>query len=256
MWQCYVLGASSTRTLPGDATASLALSGPRGLIVVDPGGDVPARLQEVGQDPRELTGIIVTHSHPDHTYGLPFLCHSFYHTHRRITGWTTREARPRLEQSLEAWDLRGKDRYLEVDFRTVSSERSDEIDAGPGLEITTIPTRHSRPGFGFRLKTSRQTLVYSGDTVPTRALRERGRGADVLLHDCQGTDAFRRYFEESHTSAAQLGRLASAMEVGLLVPFHHNLVELPCDWNDVTEEIRRHYDGPLLFPRKGLAFTL
>lgn len=255
-WQCYVLGASSTVTSPGDATASLALRGEDKLVVVDPGGDVPGRLRDVGLDYRELTGVIVTHSHPDHTFGLPFLSHSFYHSHRKIDGWSTGEALPRLEQSLEAYDLRETDRYLDITFRKISTETTDRIDLASDLEIITLPTEHSRPGFGLLLRTNHQTLVYSGDTVPTPTLREAGRGADVLLHDCQGTEAYRRYFEGSHTSAAQLGRLAEAMEVGTLVPFHHNLTELPGGWERVTGEIRRFYGGPILFPRKGLIFTL
>lgn len=255
-WQCYVLGASSTVTPPGDATASLALKGQDQLVVVDPGGDVPGRLRDVGLDYRNLTGVIVTHSHPDHTFGLPFLSHSFYHARRDVEGWTTEEALPRLKQSLEAYDLREPDRYLDIDFRTISASEPDHIELASDLAIRTLPTRHSRPGFGLRLRTRHQTLVYSGDTVPTETLREEGAGADVLLHDCQGTEAYRRYYEDSHTSAAQLGRLAEAMRVGTLVPFHHNMTELPGGWDPVCQEIRRFYGGPIVFPRKGLAFTL
>lgn len=255
-WHCYVLGASSTITPEGDATASLALEGEGELVVVDPGGDVPGRLREVGLDYRDLTALIVTHSHPDHTYGLPFLSHSFYHTRRSVSCWSTSEAIPRLRGSLDAYDLQDEDRYLQVSFETISSESADRIPLGDELEVETLPTQHSRPGFGLKLSTNRQCLVVSGDTVPTEVLQRRGSGADVLLHDCQGTDAYRRYFEGSHTSAAQLGRLAESMNVNTLVPFHHNLTELPGRWNDITSEIRTFYSGPLLFPRKGLIFTL
>ncbi|MFB6344838.1 MAG: MBL fold metallo-hydrolase, partial [bacterium] len=103
---------------------------------------------------------------------------------------------------------------------------------------------------------SNQEIVFSGDTTPCKTIQSAARQSDVLIHDCQGLHAYRRYFKDSHTSAQELGELAESAEVNTLVPFHHNLTEIPGDWNQLLEEIRTVYGGTIIYPRKGIGFSL
>lgn len=255
-WRLHVLGSSSTLTAPGEAAASLALSNGERVILIDAGGDVPARLREAGLNRDDVTDVLITHSHPDHTYGLPFLSHSYYHDHREVTCWTTDEARPRLEQSLEAYDLQDPDKYISFDFETISLDAPGELPLTDRLRIETVPNDHSRPGFGLQFTSPQQTILYSGDTTPCDTVTDAARGADVLLHDCQGLHGYRRYFRESHTSARELGQLAAEVEVATLVPFHHNLIEVPGDWDEIVAEIREVFSGSVIYPHRGMGFAL
>ncbi|MFB6344837.1 MAG: MBL fold metallo-hydrolase, partial [bacterium] len=146
-WRLHILGSSSTLTPPNEATASLALSNGKRTILIDAGGNIPARLRDAGLDRDSVTDVVITHSHPDHTYGLPFLSHSYYRNHRKITCWSTAEAIPRLRESLEAYDLQQPDKYLTVTFNKISTEDTTSLDLIESLTIRTLPNEHSRPGF-------------------------------------------------------------------------------------------------------------
>lgn len=255
-WRLHVLGSSSTRTPPGDSNASLALSNGRRTVLVDASGNVPSRLERAGLDPATITDVVITHSHPDHTYGLPFLSHSFYHDHREVTCWSTAESIPRLEASLEAYDLQNPERYLSIDFREVSEESREPLNLVDGVDVTSIPTEHSRPSFGLKLESEDRTIVFSGDTTPCEEVRDAAGDADALVHDCQGLHGYRRYFADSHTSALELGQLADETGVTTLVPFHHNLVEVPGGWEELGAELREEFDGEILYPNQGMGFVL
>ncbi len=255
-WRLHVLGASSTQTPPGDSNASLALANGERVVLIDCGGDVPSRLRRAKLDPFHLTDVIVTHSHPDHTYGLPFLSHSFYHGHLNLTCWSTAEAIPRLRDSLEAYDLQEPERYITMTFREVLTRRKETLDLIDTLRLTSFPTDHSRESFGMVIESNHQRVVYTGDTKPCDTVREVGGGVDVLIHDCQGLHGYRRYYQESHTSALELGRLAAELKVETLVPFHHNIAEIPGGWEEIGTEIREHYPGRIVYPTQGIGFVL
>ncbi len=254
-WRLHVLGASSTRTPPGDANASLALTNGERTILIDTGGNVPARLDRTGLKPDGITDIIVTHSHPDHTYGLPFLSHSFYHGHSEVTCWSTEEALPRLRQSLEAYDLQEPDKYMDITFETIPTTEQRNLELTETLDITSFPTKHSRDSFGLSFMSETRKLVFTGDTEPNEGLHGIGEGANVLIHDCQGLHGYQRYYEGSHTSALDLGKIASELSVDLLIPFHHNLVEVPGGWNEIGTEIREHYNGSIIYPNQGMGLV-
>lgn len=255
-WRLHVLGASSTRTPEGDANASLALTNGERIILIDAGGNVPARLERTGLRADKITDVIVTHSHPDHTYGLPFLSHSFYHSHSQVTCWSTGEAIPRLRQSLEAYDLQEPDKYMDVTFETVSTTEQQTLALNDSPAITSFPTKHSRESFGLVFSTENQTLVFSGDTEPCEELSTTGENADTLVHDCQGLHGYKRYYEGAHTSALELGKLASQLSIEVLIPFHHNLIEVPGDWNEIGTEIREHFEGSIIYPQQGTGMIL
>ncbi len=249
-----IIGASSTITPEGDSTACIHLSVGGNSFLIDCGGNIPALLREQNLDHTSLDGVIITHSHPDHAYGLPFLSHSFYNSCRSIKLWSVKEALPRLKKSLEAYDLREEGRYLEIDFKEVSSKKTDRIQLTDEFSIKTLPTNHSRPGIGLKINTESQKIVYSSDSAPAEEIVSSSRGADVLIHDCQGTEAYSRYFKKSHTSARQLGNIARKSNVSALVPFHYNTTEIPVSFSEIAAEIREEYGGTIIQAKKGTAF--
>lgn len=258
-WTLTVLGASSTVAPTGDSNACLHLTNGQRSVLIDAGGNLPQLMNEVNEDYRNITDVIITHSHPDHTYGFPFLSHAFYHSHREITCWSGDEAIPKLEASLEAYDLQEADRYLDVTFKSVSTESFDRVELDTediNLNITTFPTQHSRPGFGISLITEERHIVYSGDTAPVDEMHELDRPINILLHDCQATEGYKRYFEEGHSSAMDIGRLAEDLGVDVLVPFHHNLTEFPPTRHEIASEIQETFTGNLIFPARGMSFFL
>ncbi|MGM0381757.1 MAG: MBL fold metallo-hydrolase, partial [bacterium] len=188
------------------------------------------------------------------TYGLPFLSHSFYNSRREITLWSTAEAIPRLKKSLEAYDLREEDRYLNINFKKINTDGPEKIKLADDLSVETLPTDHSRPGIGLKLCSDGYQIIYSSDTTPTEDIKNNSQETDVLIHDCQSTEAYRRYFKKSHTSARQLGNIAREIGAKAVVPFHYNTTEIPVTFPEIAAEIREEYSGTIIQAKKGTAF--
>jgi ribonuclease Z len=49
----------------------LALSSEESLVLIDCGGDVVQRVFAAGLDLQRLSGLMLTHEHPDHVTGFP-----------------------------------------------------------------------------------------------------------------------------------------------------------------------------------------
>ncbi len=77
-------------------------------------------------------------------------------------------------------------------------------------------------GVGFKLMTPDRSIVFSGDTRPSRNLVELAQGADVLVHEIMylpgieqivaaepNAKTLREHLFASHSTAEQVGRVAS-----------------------------------------------
>ncbi|MBZ0264468.1 MBL fold metallo-hydrolase [bacterium] len=67
------LGTSAGSPDPERASSSILVEGERGGLLIDVGEGASRRLQESDQWSQEVVSIILTHNHPDHIAGLPFL---------------------------------------------------------------------------------------------------------------------------------------------------------------------------------------
>lgn len=255
-WQLTVLGASSSITPPGESTAALHLGNNEKSILIDAGGNLPYLLRENEIDYRRITDVLISHSHPDHTYGFPFLSHCFYRDKREVTCRAPAETIPRLKKALEAFDLDRDDKYLQVDFQGLSTTDIEFLQLEAELKVKSVPTKHGRDGVGYLIRSQNQSLLYTADTAPNPRLKKAGQNVDVLIVDCQATEAFRRYFKDSHCSALEVGKLASELNVKTVVPFHYNTTEFPVSWQEIGEEVRENFAGTIVKPHGGMAFTL
>ena len=71
-----VLGASAVRPNPGGACSGYLVSSNGQRYLVDCGTGVASRLQQV-MEPADLTGILISHAHPDHILDLVALRYGF-----------------------------------------------------------------------------------------------------------------------------------------------------------------------------------
>jgi ribonuclease BN (tRNA processing enzyme) len=120
------------------------------------------------------------------------------------------------------------------------------------------------PAFGFRfdLLKSGVSVTFSGDTTKSDNLVTLAKDTDILVHEAQFSldDAYYHnrfppnYLVNSHTSAEQVGEVASAAKAKHVILSHYSPTDLPdSEWLDA---VGKHYSGKVTVARDGQVFEL
>lgn len=244
------------------------------LYVVDCGYGVARQLVLAGLPLRQLRHVFITHHHSDHNIDLGALLQLAW-----LSGLASR---------VDCWGPRPTRRmvadYLRYQSHDIGLRISDEgrtpfaplihahdlVDAGQvmrddRLRVTAAKVPHPPLplAFAYRLDFPDRSIVISGDTRESGELVKLAMGADVLVHEVMlaervpqmlGTlpnrEALARSVIGHHTTAEQVGRVAAAARVKMLVLSHF----VPAEDPDVPDEewlepVRRHYSGPVIVGR-------
>jgi ribonuclease Z len=245
----HLLGTGAAISDPHRTTTMLAVSEdepPYRTLVVDCGGDVLQRLQACNRPIDSVDGLIVTHAHMDHTSGFPLLMEKVWLDGRDrplpVVG-----IEPALAQADRLWtayepvhaDWEG---IPPIDWREVSHERDAEVWTEGPWTVTSAPVNHGdTPNVGLRFEhDAGRVLAYSCDTAPSENVVHLAQGADVLVHEANGTPG------DNHSTAADAAEAAAAADVNRLL-----LVHLPPgDKSDALKEARS------IFPHTDLGTEL
>ncbi|MYV98300.1 MBL fold metallo-hydrolase [Streptomyces sp. SID3343] len=242
----------------------------RGRIhVVDCGNGVAGRLVKAGLALRDLAGVYVTHHHADHMLDIGAL---------PLTAWTDG-----LKTGVDVYGppttaevFRHFLAMVDIDLRarTATTGRvpfpelitCHDVPAGgvvyeaDGLRVTAAVVDHPpmEVALAYRFDTEERSIVVSGDTRHCPAMVELARGADVLVHEAlhvgalelqlqgSGADTLREHLTGCHTSAQDVGRIATAAGVGKLVlshlvPYHAEVTDDM--WREAAGET---FDGEIV----------
>jgi ribonuclease Z len=188
------------------------------VCLVDVGGSPVQKLRRVGVDPAALSAVVVTHTHPDHVYGLPALVQCLLILGRR----TPLPVHCRVEhvalvrQLLDLFGLRRE--ALEVPIVAVEPRQGAPVLATPDAVVTASPNAHgSMPNLAVRIDAGGRSLVYSSDTRPCPEVQTLARGASALVHEA----TFGRPDPTQwHSTARQAGQVARGAGVGRLYLAH------------------------------------
>jgi ribonuclease Z len=111
-----------------------------------------------------------------------------------------------------------------------------------------VPHGNWKYAFGYRIQTPDRTIVLSGDDRPNDAIARECNGCDVLIHEVYSDSGFARvpsarqkYHARAHTSATQLGDIATKARPKLLILYH----QLFFGSSDETllSEVRSRFSG-------------
>lgn len=212
--------------------------------------------------PTEICCLFLTHMHSDHTLDFAEL---------NFTMWWRRREQLRAFGPTGLQDMvDGMVAMMQPDIRTrisgtqpVMAEASfspivAEISEGViftkddlRVEAFAVPHGDIKPAFGYRVTTDDLTVVISGDTAYSKKIEEMATGADILIHEVisdagllRNSEGFQAYHKKSHTTATDLGRLATAAKPGLLVLYHGLYYGLP--EAVILDEVRSVYDGKVV----------
>ena len=244
------------------------------LYVVDCGYGVARQLVLAGLPLRQLRHVFITHHHSDHNIDLGALLQLAW-----LSGLASR---------VDCWGPRPTRRmvadYLRYQSHDIGLRISDEgrtpfaplihahdlTDAGQvmrddRLRVTAAKVPHPPLplAFAYRFDFPDRSIVISGDTRESGELVKLAMGADVLVHEVMlaervpqmlgnlpNREALARSVIGHHTTAEQVGRVAAAARVKMLVLSHF----VPAEDPDVPDEewlepVRRHYSGPVIVGR-------
>lgn len=195
--------------------------------LIDVGGSPVQKLRRLGVDPVALTAVVVTHTHPDHVYGLPALVQNLIILGRRapLPVYCRVEHVALIRELLGLFELVGQPGglpdgppRLEVPVLGVEPREAEPLFTADGLEVSASPNVHGRmPNLAVRVALGERTVVYSSDTRPCAAVAGLARGANVLVHEATFAHPDPTQW---HSTAREAGEVAREAGVRRLLLTH------------------------------------
>jgi ribonuclease BN (tRNA processing enzyme) len=250
------------------------------VYVVDCGSGVGRQMALAGLPFLGLRHVFLTHHHSDHDADLvtlPLLAWAAGNE-SAVTLHGPSPIRRAVRAGLRAHafdiDTRMKDEGRS-DLRKllpVYTVREDGLLLDDGrVRVTAARVAHPpiEEAFAYRFDVANWSVVLSGDTAPSDALVRLAEGADVLVHEVLLADAAEvaRWLEKaphhplvqhvvrSHTSFHDVGRIAHDAGVKTLVLSHFVPGDAPVDKDAVLAEIRKTYQGKVVFGEDLMVLT-
>lgn len=210
----------------------------------------------------QLGRLFLTHLHSDHTMGLNDVM---------FTPWVQgREAPLELygppgTKRLVAGILDGNVEDIQERLQSAGGPAANgwnanvhEITEGEVFKDTRVTVRafavpHSswQHAFGYRITTPDQVIVISGDARSTTAIARECNGCDILIHEVYSDSGFKTipaarqpYHAQAHTSATQLGLIATAARPGKLILYHQ--LYFGASDEQLLNEVRSTYRGVVI----------
>jgi len=187
-------------------------------LLVDASGNPVQSLLRAGFEAMSLHGVVLTHAHTDHLYGLPSLVHVLWLLGRQkpLSIFCNSETARRGQALCDVLGLFEKPRMFPV--RWVTGEEL-QVKLPGEATLRLFPVLHSTPTCGFKLTEGERCLVYSADTGPCERIVAEASGADALIHEASATaDHEASLNAAGHSSgrqAAEAARRAGARKLFL-----------------------------------------
>ena len=215
-----------------------------------------------GLEVDRLRYAFLTHLHSDHSAGLSDLI---------LTPWVLERDEP-LElygpDGIEEMASNILEAYrADIDYRVYGLEPANNtgwrvnahtVEEGVVFEddnvtVEAFRVRHGTwpNAYAYRFTTPDRVIVISGDAAPDEAVERFAKGADILIHEVYSVEGFRKrepywqkYHSSNHTSAHELGELASRARPKLLVLYH--VLFWGSSEDTVLREVREKYSGEVV----------
>jgi ribonuclease BN (tRNA processing enzyme) len=263
-----MLGTGTPNADPERSGPAVAVVSGGRAYLVDCGPGVVRRAAAAAQrgfpelEANRLSIVFVTHLHSDHTVGLPDLMLTPWVLERRdpLEVYGPPGIKAMTDHLLEAYaeDIRIRQSGLEPEKSEGYKVNAHEIvegevyrDSNVTVTAFAVPHANWEHAFGYRFEARDRVIVISGDTRPSEAVARACSGCDILVHEVYSSRGFKnrppawqRYHADAHTSAEQLGSIATRARPKLLVLYHQ--LFWGTSEEDLVKEVRHGYSGAVV----------
>ena len=239
--------------------------------VIDCGMGVSRQLVNAGIPIPSVKYIFISHHHSDHNLEYGNLAYNAWaaglSTPIRAFGPKGIEAMTRTYWELNKFDVNTRiDDEGRPDPRPLLIAKDIDADGvvlkTDDVTVTAFRTPHPpiEGNFAYKFETPDGVIVFSSDTAYNPKLAEFAKGADVLVHECLYVPAvdrlviktkngatLKKHLLDSHTTTEDVGKIAAAAGVKVLVLSHF----VPGDDPEVTDEdwirdVRKNFTGKIV----------
>jgi ribonuclease BN (tRNA processing enzyme) len=250
-------------------------------FVIDCGMGVSRQLANAGVPIPSVKYIFISHHHSDHNLEYGNL---FYNAWASGLSTPIHSFGPKGIEAMTKtfWELN----RFDVDIRIEDEGRPDPrpllipkditedgvvLQTGD-VKVTAFRTPHPPivDNFAYKFETPDGSIVFSSDTAYNPKLAEFAKGADVLVHEVLYVPAvdrlviktkngatLKKHLMESHTSTEDVGRIAAAAGVKVLVLSHFVPGDDPLitdeDW---VEGVRKNFSGKIVVAKDLMQLAL
>jgi ribonuclease BN (tRNA processing enzyme) len=240
-------------------------------LVIDCGMGVSRQLVTAGVPIPSVKYIFITHHHSDHNLEYGNL---FYNAWAAGLSTPIHSFGPKGIEAMTKsfWELNRFDVETRIEDEGRPDPRKllvakDIADDGVVLQtadvkVTAFRTPHPPivDNFAYKFETPDGTIVFSSDTAYNPRLAEFAKGADVLVHECMYLPAvdrlvlktkngatLKKHLLDSHTTTEDVGRIAAAAGVKVLVMSHFVPGDDPLVTDDNwTEDVKKNFGGKII----------
>jgi ribonuclease Z len=280
-----ILGSGDPFVKKSQASASLLVevgNEQKDRFFFDLGSGSLANFNGLRHPVTSTTKVFLTHLHADHVGDVPTLLWSMAKSGRRdpVEIWGpageyaalgTRAYTQHIEAA-HVWDMESMCGHpgqsgAHAEAYEVPYDRTETVYNRNGVTITSFPVIHILNGaVGYRIDYAGRSVVFSGDTRPTRTLVSACDGADLLIHETfPSAPVFAKKAGVSealaeaivngvHTSPAMAGRVFEMAGARMSAMWHlvvdHETV------GPVLQEMRTVHDGPVVISQDLTVFNI
>ncbi|MBA0049587.1 MBL fold metallo-hydrolase [Streptomyces sp. AJS327] len=249
-----VVGCSGSFPSPDSACSSYLVEADGYRLLLDMGNGALGALQRhCGL--YDLDAVALSHLHADHCIDMCgyFVARYYRHDGGRCPQIPVYGPEGTERRLATAYGDTPHDTALSevFDFRTLAPR--DRFELGP-FTVRTERVAHPVEAYAFRIehRATGRTLVYSGDSGPSRALETLATGADLFLCEASFTHG-KENIPDLHLNGREAGELAARAGAGRLV-----LTHVP-PWTDGQINLRDAktvFDGPVELARPDAVYEL
>jgi len=253
---CF-LGTGASYSGGKRLNTSILIKTDKGNLLIDCSGYPEYALAKHGVAVNEITDLVISHVHVDHTYALPSLLHS-----KRIQSLpqgggklhihAPAEAIRPIQALVDVWGLREKKNGVALEFHGLGGERGKMVPNGLELDIEYFKVCHGEmPTVGISIMGSNSHLIYTADTEICPKVGDRIQRNTNIIHDCgAGLTP-----QSMHTSALELAEMLCRRPCRRVYLVHLPPAS-PKDLFEIQSMVQSAFSGQVHIPRDGDSFII